>query len=390
MLELSSVLICPESLISYQEIVDMPIHRSLTREKFIKAMDPALMQDYFKKRHPDAALPAHLLMEGKEIDEFVADPRNVQAAGILKEDFRRINDICQKGKNHVVRAYNHFSINRSEDMTLQSLAMNLFLNHPAAFDYAYAWFCYYNTASKLSHHQMPGTISLSKEKLGGFLGEIKAWFKDLEKGKECLITHYQEDGVIVILVKHGSYIRTVAYWEEEKVKFHSFRPANEDILLYSKKDKLLSIKASLPKDREQYIKSFSRCLMGDESLAEREDRDAIYTLKPLQNGSFNWNGNKDIKRIILTRVKVQLPGETEPVIELSSNDVRKSLAEDFSEMSLKSVKLICAGFRFFLEIDGKTEKVSFMISPPDVSDLTKKNHAEIIAAYLEEQGVKLI
>ena len=89
-------------------------------------------------------------------------------------------------------------------------------------------------------------------------------------------------------------------------------------------------------------------------------------------------------------MKVQLPGETEPVIELSSNDVRKSLAEDFSEMSLKSVKLICAGFRFFLEIDGKTEKVSFMISPPDVSDLTKKNHAEIIAAYLEEQGVKLI
>lgn len=129
--------------------------------------------------------------------------------------------------------------------------------------------------------------------------------------------------------------------------------------------------------------------MGDESLAEREDRDAIYNLKPLQDGSFNFDGNKDIKRIILTRVKIQLPGETEPVIELSSGDVRKTLAKDFSELSLKSGKLTYAGFRFFLEIDGETEKVSFMISPPDVSDLSKKDYAEIIGAYLEEQGVKL-
>ena len=368
----------------------MPIHRSLTREKFIKAMDAALMQDYFKKRHPEAKLPDHVLMEEKEIEEFVADPQNVQAAGILKEDFRRINDICQKGKNHVVRAYNHFGINRDENMSPQSLAMNLFLNHTSAFDYAYAWFCYYNTSSKLSHHQMPGKISLSKKDLDSFLEELKTWFGSLEKGKECLVTHYKEDGSIVILIKHGSYIKTVPYWENDDVKFHSFRPASEDILHYDKKNKLLAIKASLQKDREQYIKSFAKCLMGDESLASRPDRDASFTLKPLQNGSFNWNGNKDIKRIILTKAKFQLPGATEPVVEISSDNVIKSLEDEDLGIGLESGELVYARFRFFLEIDGKTKKVSFMIAPPDASNHSQKNYAEIVGAYLEEQGVKLI
>ena len=41
-------------------------------------------------------------------------------------------------------------------------------------------------------------------------------------------------------------------------------------------------------------------------------------------------------------------------------------------------------------MDGKEQKVSFMIAPPDVSDLSQKKHNEIISEYLKEQGIKLI
>ena len=170
----------------------------------------------------------------------------------------------------------------------------------------------------------------------------------------------------------------------------SFRPAREDILLYNKETEILSIKASLAKDREQYIKSFSRCIMGDESLAESEERDAIYTLRPLQEGSFSWDGNESIREIILTEVRLKLQGSTEPVIKISSGDVRKTLAEDISEIGLDSGDLTYAHFRFILDIDGKKQKVSFMIAPPDVSDLAQKKHVDIISDYLKQQGVKLI
>lgn len=369
----------------------MPKHRGITLSKFAKAVGPALLEDYFAKRYPDKKLPVHSAVTEKEIEEFMANPQNVQAAGILKEDFQRINDICQKGKSHVVKAYNRFSIPYSDRVPMESLAMELFLNHDKAFDYAYAWYCYYNSSSKLSHHRMPGEVNLSTVNVGKFENEIRDWFGNLAKGKECLVTHYQENNISVILVKHGSYIRTVPYWEEaNKVSFHSFRPASEDILLYDKDNQALSIKATLPKDREQYIKSFAKYLMGDESLAASPDRDAVFTLKPLQDGTFNWNGNKDIKRIILTKAKFQLPGATEPVVSISSDNVRKTLEEEDFGFGLDAGELTYARFRFFLEIDGKTKKVSFMITPPDASDHSQQKYAEIIAAYLEEQGVKLI
>jgi len=367
----------------------MPKHRGMTLEKFVKSVDQTVMTEYFAKRHPGARMPQHYVMLQEHIDEFLSYPENVQAVGVLDEDFKRINDISKQGKNQVVRAYKRFSIPQT-DTSPETLAMNLYINHPEAFDYAFAWYCYYNTPSKLSHHKMPGRISLGADRVDKFRKEIRAWFSDLAKGKECIVTHYEENSVAVILIKHGSYIRTVPYWEGDKVDFHSFRPASEDILLYDKTNRVLSIKATLPKDREQYIKSFGKCLMGDESLASRPDRDNVFTLKPLQEGSFNWIGNKDIKRIILTKAKFQLPGATEPVVSISSDNVRKTLEEEDFGFGLDAGELVYARFRFFLEIDGKTKKVSFEITPPDSSNHSQKKYAEIIAAYLEEQGVKLI
>ncbi len=369
----------------------MPKHRGMTLEIFVKAVDSTVMTEYFARRHPDARMPQHCtVMKQEHIDEFLSYPENAQAAGVLDEDFKRINDICKKGKNHVVRAYKHFSIPRT-DTSPETLAMNLYINHPEAFDYAFAWYCYYNTPSKLSHHRMPGRISLAADRMDNFRKEIRDWFSELAKGKECIVTPYKENGLTVILIKHGSYIRTVPYWEEaDKVGFHSFRPASEDILLYKKSNRVLSIKATLSKGRVQYIKSFAKCLMGDESLATRPDRDSVFTLKPLQKGSFNWNGNKDIKRIILTKAKFQLPGATEPVVSISSDNVRKTLEEEDFGFGLDAGELTYARFRFFLEIDGKTKKVTFEIIPPDSSNHSQKKYAEIIGAYLGEQGVQLI
>jgi hypothetical protein len=46
-------------------------------------------------------------------------------------------------------------------------------------------------------------------------------------------------------------------------------------------------------------------------------------------------------------------------------------------------------FRLIIETQGKEEKVTFEIAPLYTTDLTKKKHAHIIAAYLKENGVLL-
>jgi len=370
----------------------MPQHRSLTLEKLVAGFDPSLMERYFTEKLPadKGELPFRIIMDWPAIQEFMADERNAQATALVMEDFSRINDICEKAKNHIVRAYRQFNLSWDEDDSPENLAMRLFLDHEEAFDFAYTWYCYYHTSSTLSSHRIRGTFKLTGAKLKKFLKEIQEWFGQLAKGRQCIVTHYDERDSTVILVKHGSYVKTVAYWKENEIDMTSFRPANEDVLLYDKGAGVLRIKASLPKDREQYIESFSRCIMGDASLAESEDRDTVYTLKPLQDGSFNWNGNEYIQSVLLTGIKLRLPGSTEPVIHVASSDVRKSLNESLRGIRLNVGELVYAKLRFALRVDGKRPRVSVEISPPARSNLNQKRYAEIISAYLKAQGVELV
>lgn len=369
----------------------MPRHRGLTLKKLVSAIDPALMERYFtEKLRSEGELPYRIIMDCPAIEQFMADERNADATALIWEDLCRINDICEKAKSHVVQAYHQFNIPWDDQDSPENLAMKLFLDHAEAFDYAYTWYCYYHTSSTLSSHRIAGNFKLNQKKLDKFLKETKGWFCQLAKGRECIVTNHDEADSTVILIKHGSYVKTVAYWKEDEIKMTSFRPASEDVLLYEKTAGLLRIKASLPKDREQYIKSFSRCIMGDESLAENVDRDTVYSLKPLQDGTFNWNGNEDIKEVLLTEIKLRLAGGTEPVVNVCSGDVRRSLRESIRGINLEDGELTYAKFRFTLNIDGKKPRVSITVSPPSRSNLTQKKHAESISAYLKAQGVELV
>lgn len=168
------------------------------------------------------------------------------------------------------------------------------------------------------------------------------------------------------------------------------RPANEDILQFDKNNSVLSIMAPYQKDKVNYISAFTETILGDKSQTERPDRDATYTLEPLQKGSFSFAGNEVITSITLLEVKLAMRGVTSPAVVISSSDVLRTLKDDLHGISLSSGDLVHAKFMFILEIDRNPRKITFEITPPNVTDLTKKKHADIISAYLKENGVKLV
>jgi hypothetical protein len=206
------------------------------------------------------------------------------------------------------------------------------------------------------------------------------------------VRHYIEEGKIYILVSHGSYRRSVPTWEGYEIKTLFYRPAIEDVLIYDKRAGTLSIKAPYVKEKENYIKLFTEVILEDGNQAKRPDRDATYTLEPLRNGTFSFAGNEEIADITLLELKLELPGKsTRPVLRIKSRDVVKTLHDDLNgKISLETAKVVDAKFRFNLRVNGRKRKITFVVTPPNVTNLHRKKYADVVGAYLRENGVKLI
>jgi hypothetical protein len=315
----------------------------------------------------------------------------VAVKGVVLEHFHRINDLAGPGKSNVVWTYNRYGIPWEEGQKPESMAMRLFVDHPEAFKCAYALYSWYNCPGRMSEYRMPTqAFEVTDARLNKFREEIRDWFRRLAKGDVTNVEVYERDGVTVILVTHGSYVRTVAEWQGDEVTIRSFRPATEDILLYDPEEKVLRIKATLAKDRTQYVQSFAGHVLEDVSVVDEAQEQPAYTLEPFQTGKFDFGGNEEITQVVLLEARVELGGETEPRVQLKSADLCRSLDEDLKHFSLAMGDLTYVKLRFHLAANGKETHENVEIAPPERSDLPGARHQEVISQYLEAQGVKLI
>lgn len=368
----------------------MPRHRSLNLQKFIDSIPGPLIEEYFRQKL-EGSLP--LFIKSFDYDAIIKSLDTLhdeEQKNSILEDFTHINDICEKVMNFLVRAIQQHGIETTGEEKRQELAMKVFLYYKDAFNYAYDYYCLYNASSKMSHHNITAeNFEITLEKINKFKKKVQKFYSDLAKGKECIIRHYDEEDQTVIVVIHGSYNQSKMVWVGKGVRTLFYRPANEDILQFNKNTSVLSIKAPYQKDKVNYISTFTEEILRDKSQADRPDRDVTYTLEPLQKGIFSFVGNDVITSIILLEVKLAIRGITNPAVVIKSSNVIKTLEDDLSGVTLSSGDLVHAKFRFILEIDGKQRKLTFEITPPNVTDLTKKKYADIVGDYLKENGVKL-
>ncbi|MBW1825043.1 MAG: hypothetical protein JRI87_10850 [Deltaproteobacteria bacterium] len=367
----------------------MPRHRNINLKKFIDSIPDHLIEEYFKQKIKGGA-PLKSF-NYNSVNKFLESINEEELRGSIDEDFTHINDICEKGMNILVRAAHRYGVKMTGEEKREQLAMDIFLHHKEVFDYAYDSYCLFNASSKMSQHNITAeNFEVTPERIESFKKRIQKFYFDLAKGQECLIRHYDDKNQAVIVVIHGSYKRSLPIWDNQKVKTAFFRPANEDILQFNKNASVLSIKAPYKNDKDNYIDAFTETILEDDSQANRADRDATYTLEPLQKGTFSFAGNDIITSINLLEVKLVMRGITSPTMVINSSDVLSTLENDLNDISLDSGDLVHAKFKFGLDVDRKRRKVTFEITPPNVTDLTRKKYADIIGDYLKENGVKLV
>jgi len=295
---------------------------------------------------------------------------------VITEDFHRMHAICYRELANM--AARRFGVPGCDGKT-EVVALNLFLDHPRVFEFAWAIYSYTASYANISQHWLQRHYARTGHETAANLeAELQSYFAAQGRGDECRLHVYDEPDELVISVLPGSQLRTIACLVGHEVTVNQFRPACEDVLIYDKPRALLSVKVSTPRDREYYVHCFARLILGDEALADHPERDQVYTLQPLQTDGLRWA--TDGKVIGLEMVKGTMkPHEPGHPVLIVEGDRR-----DWLEPSRG--QLVEAELRFTITEDGREKKVTFNIHPPCITDLVKKRYADEISDYLREKG----
>lgn len=366
----------------------MPPHRPLEIKTFATPIPLDLLERYFRHFDWDTPPKGWEFLNPDALEAFLSRSENANFGSVVTGEFRRMNDLCTRSMNLLVRGYNRAGIELTNDRTAQELAMRLFLDDREAFEYAWTRYLLFGGSPKLSVY--PLALPVRTDETSGiarFQETMKRWFSGLAKG-DCRVSHFDDGDELVILVTRGSYMRTVACLNGDDVGFTTFRPASQDVLVYDRRLKQLTVKAGLQKERDRYLGAFAQCVASDETLADAARAAQVFTLAPLMDGTFDYAGNEVVTGIDLVKIRVDLDSAENPQIEIRSDDVRRTI--DRYGLPASEGGLTYARFRFHLNPPGERPKtITFEIEPPSRTDLTQKQYSALIEDYLAEQGVKL-
>lgn len=368
----------------------MPPHQNLDLITFVAAVSPEILERYFAHFDWETKPQGWPVLNGAALQQFLDLPENAQFKGVVLEEFRRMNDVSAGATSYLIRAYHRAGLPIAQDRSTQELAMRLFLEDRHAFQYAWSRYLLFGGSLALSVYPLKASqLKIGKRALAGFEKDIQGWFHANAKGK-CKVQCFEDEGEVVILVSRGKYMRTVAQWAGDEISFYTFRPASEDVLVYERRSGELAIKASLPKERTRYLHAFAKWICRDESLAETAVNARLFSLLPLQYGTFDYGGDGIITGVDLAKVRLILPNARGTEVTIKSPDVKADMADPSIGLSLGSGDLTYAKFRFTIAQEGeKPVTVTFEIQPPVRTDLGEKRYADIIEAYLREQEVRL-
>jgi hypothetical protein len=367
----------------------------LSLARFVEAIPPELLDEYVgrlaRSAPPDSKLPRGWeVLNAEALSLYLSAPENAEVAGIIREDFRRVNDIARDGAGVLVRACDKYKIHLN-GYAPEAMAMQLFLNHGQAFEFAWSRYLLYGSTARLSAHPLPlGDLTVMPDQAVKFEAGVRVWYANQAKGEQCMVKCFEDTGQTVVLVQHGTYVQTVSFWDRDEVRLTSFRPALEDVLLYDPETQVLRIKAGLAKDRDEYVRLFALCIGGDERLADEALSGEVFSLSPVEQDEFDFSGDGPITKVELRRVTMTVYGATNLIADFRSPDILKSFGRDLPGFGISSGLLTLARFRFYIHYPGeKPTTVTFSIEPPSTTDLAERRYTDLILNYLRRQGIKL-
>ena len=227
----------------------------------------------------------------------------------------------------------------------------------------------------------------TKEVLERLTADLDEWFKQHHRGeKSANIDPYELEGEFWFLVRHGDAMARMAKLDKGKLKMLHFRPAKDDVVVYSPQRDEIRIHAGTKGEKELYRTAFGSRLQGNpDYFSERK----AYTLDPLRTDgpdALSVDGVPEIEKIVLTEFELQWRGGLNDSLVKKSNDIFTSAKAREKKAIPDSGNLVRAGFDFYFEGVKKPRKVQ--IRPWNTLKLGRHCDARPVHEWLSKRGFR--
>jgi hypothetical protein len=222
------------------------------------------------------------------------------------------------------------------------------------------------------------------EAMEGLRADLDSWFAEHNRGHETTqISRHEIDGEWWFVIRHGDTFSRTAKVERQKMTFLHFRPAKDDVVVFSPGHDELRIHATTKGERELYRKRFGVRLRGDDKyFSERKS----FTLEPLRlegAGALKWGGDGDVDGIVLREIEIVRGGGCHDVIIHKADDIFASAEAGREKAFPDGGELVRAAFDVHFAGMKKPRRVE--VRPPNILKLGRRCDAAVVQKWLSER-----
>jgi hypothetical protein len=303
----------------------------------------------------------------------------------ILEDMHSINDIADHTMEALIQVVNKHKLKCEQDETPESTAMRVYLFQRLEFEIIHDQFLMELYAENMNHFSFENCgAAFDLEKIGHFKQRVEQYYRECGKSENCVIRERADEDKHCFFIARGDYMKTQPIFKDKQLKYTSFRPGKEDMLLFDKVKSVLSIKGSR-EDPRSYIDLFGTTILGLKEIPQETYEKTLVVVNPVREQLF-YGGNKDIATVKLVQVSLRQISNPRVKMMLKSDDVFQTLDE--MELSLNDFDLMSAKLKFYFHENRRP--VTVEIKPPGNTKIKKRREKEMIENYLREKHVLLV
>ena len=198
---------------------------------------------------------------------------------------------------------------------------------------------------------------IEPKRLGLFAGDCDDWFKEHNRGKGTTdICLHEIDGEFWFMVRHGDTFLRTAKVDGGKLAMLHFRPAKDDVVVYSPERDEIRIHAGTKGEKEMYRTVFGTRLFGNPDHFSLKKGFTLEPLRTLQKEALDLDGLDGIDKIVLRELEMAW-GTLGAVTIWKAEDLFLAAEARKRAAVPDAGKLVRAAFDFYFTGSNKPRKV---------------------------------